>query len=425
LNYKKGDVLATVPTPAAKLANELNSSGRTGMANTLSTPNPNDSSGASENSSAHHSSSVNPPHGLKVAARPTRNPGDPPKSESVRHRLINYQPSGRSRLNRLMGIKIAATGSFVPERVVPNEELAALGCDSDWIVQRTGIKQRHHANPDVATSDLAIAAAQDCLARANLNASEVDLILVATITPDQLTPSTACLVQDKLGCVCPAMDVNAACAGFMYALITAAQFVKAGTARNALVIGAEVMSRTVNPADIKTYPLFGDGAGAVLVQPSDDPQQGFASYTLGAEGVGATALCIPGGGSREPLSAEGLNAGRQFLAMDGRTVFKWAVRVIEDSTIDVLGFAGWKPSDLQCVILHQANLRIIDSAVEDFEFERDRLLINVDRYGNTSAASIPLALDEAVKTGRVQRGDKLLLSGFGSGLAWGTAAVCW
>jgi len=185
------------------------------------------------------------------------------------------------------------------------------------------------------------------------------------------------------------------------------------------------MSRTVNPADVKTFPLFGDGAGAVLIQPGDHDEQGLTAYTLGAEGVGAPALCIPGGGSREPLSAESLTNGRQYLTMDGRTVFKWAVRVIEDSTIDVLGFAGWKPKELQCVILHQANLRIIDSAVEDFEFERDRLLINVDRYGNTSAASIPLALDEAVKEGRIRRGDKLLLSGFGSGLAWGTAAVCW
>jgi 3-oxoacyl-[acyl-carrier-protein] synthase-3 len=251
------------------------------------------------------------------------------------------------------------------------------------------------------------------------------LIVVATITPDQLTPSTACLVQNRLGCICPAMDVNAACAGFMYALITAAQYVKCGTARNALVIGAEVMSRTVNPSDIKTMPLFGDGAGAVLLQPSPDQEQGLAAYTLGAEGVGATSLFIPAGGSREPLSAEGLNQGRQFLTMDGRTVFKWAVRVVEDSTIDVLGFAGWKAKDLQCIILHQANLRIIDSAVDDFEFDRQRLFVNVDRYGNTSAASIPLALDEAVKEGRIHRGDKILLSGFGAGLAWGTAAIVW
>lgn len=377
------------------------------------------------NSTTPVTSVVNAPHGLKVAAKPTRNPGDPPKSESVRQRLQNYKPSGRSRLNRLTGIKIAATGSYVPERIVPNEELAALGCDSDWIVQRTGIKQRRYAESHVATSDLAVAAAHDCLAQAGITTQDVDLIIVATITPDQLTPSTACIVQNRLGCVCPAMDVNAACAGFMYALVTAAQFVKCGTARNALVIGAEVMSRTVNPADIKTFPLFGDGAGAVLIQPGDHEEQGLTAYTLGAEGVGASALCIPGGGSREPLSAESLMNGRQYLTMDGRTVFKWAVRVIEDSTIDVLGFAGWKPKELQCVILHQANLRIIDSAVEDFEFERDRLLINVDRYGNTSAASIPLALDEAVKEGRIRRGDKLLLSGFGSGLAWGTAAVCW
>ena len=427
--------MATVPTSAASMLNEKNSSGRTGMANPLSPESLSDASTNSSGSVSQGASAVNAPHGLKVdnlkvdglkvASKPTRNPGDPPKSESVRQRLKNYQPSGRSRLNRLTGIKIAATGSFVPERIVPNEELADLGCDSEWILQRTGIKQRRYAAPDVATSDLAVAAAQDCLNRAGVSADQVDLIVVATITPDQLTPSTACLVQHRLGCVCPAMDVNAACAGFMYALVTAAQFVKCGTARNALVIGAEVMSRTVNPTDIKTYPLFGDGAGAVLLQPADNPEQGLTAYTLGAEGVGAPALCIPGGGSREPLSAESLETGRQFLTMDGRTVFKWAVRVIEDSTIDVLGFAGWKPSDLECVILHQANLRIIDSAVEDFEFQRDRLLINVDRYGNTSAASIPLALDEAVKEGRIQRGSKVLLSGFGSGLAWGTAAVYW
>ena len=371
------------------------------------------------------SASTATPAVLKVAASPSKSPHDPPRSVSVRQRLQHFQPSGRSRLSTLTGIKIAATGSFVPERIVPNEELASLGCDSDWIVQRTGIRERRYAAPDVATSDLAVAAAEDCLRAAGVSVAEVDLIVVATITPDQLTPSTACLVQNRLGCTCPAMDVNAACAGFMYAMVTAAQFVKCGTARNALVIGAEVMSRTVNPADIKTYPLFGDGAGAILIQPSEDQEQGFASYTLGAEGVGATALCIPGGGSREPLSAAGLDAGRQFLTMDGRTVFKWAVRVVEDSTIDVLGHCGWKPSDLSCVILHQANLRIIDSAVEDFEFQRDRLLINLDRYGNTSAASIPLALDEAVKAGRIERGNKLLLCGFGSGLAWGTAAVKW
>lgn len=395
------------------------------MSNSLSTTSKNESTGITPGNIAQPPSALNPPHGLKVSEKPKGGPDSPAKSDSVRQRLKNYQPSGRSRLNKLTGIQIAATGSYVPERIVPNEELAKLGCDSDWIVQRTGIKQRRYAAPDVASSDLAVAAAQDCLTRSGVNASDIDLIVVATITPDQLTPSTACLVQNRLGCICPAMDVNAACAGFMYALITAAQYVKCGTARNALVIGAEVMSRTVNPSDIKTMPLFGDGAGAVLLQPSPDQEQGLAAYTLGAEGVGATSLFIPAGGSREPLSAEGLNQGRQFLTMDGRTVFKWAVRVVEDSTIDVLGFAGWKAKDLQCIILHQANLRIIDSAVDDFEFDRQRLFVNVDRYGNTSAASIPLALDEAVKEGRIHRGDKILLSGFGAGLAWGTAAIVW
>ncbi len=360
-----------------------------------------------------------------AAATNKSNGVEPNRSESVRQRLENYRPSGRSRLASLTGVKIVATGSCIPDRVVPNEELNSLGCDSEWIVQRTGIRERRYANPEQATSDLAVRAAEDCLANAGLTAADVDLILVATITPDQLTPSTACLVQNRLGCVAPAMDINAACAGFMYAMVTACQFIKAGTARNALVIGAEVMSRTVNPADKKTLPLFGDGAGAVLIQPSDDETQGLISYTLGAEGNGASSLCIPGGGSREPLTAEALESGRQYLSMDGRSVFKWAVRVVVDSTIDVLGHAGWNPQDLQCIILHQANLRIIDSAVEDFDFQRDRLWINLDRFGNTSAASIPLALDEAVKSGKIQPGSKVLLSGFGSGLAWGTAAIRW
>jgi 3-oxoacyl-[acyl-carrier-protein] synthase-3 len=347
------------------------------------------------------------------------------RGESVLQRLANYQPSGRSRLGRLTGVRIAATGSFLPQRIVPNEELADLGCDSQWIIQRTGIAQRRYADPDQATSDLAVEAARRCLENANVSANDVDLIIVATMTPDQQTPSTACIVQNKLGCIAPAVDMNAACAGFMYGLVTASQYIKSGCARNALVIGAEVMSRTVNPKDIKTYPLFGDGAGAVLIQPSDDDEQGLVSYTLGSEGAGGSSLCIHAGGSREPLNSENLAAGRQFMVMDGRAVFKWAVRVVVDSTIDVLGAAGWYPQELDGIFLHQANLRIIDSAVEDFGVERDRLWINLDRFGNTSAASIPLALDEANQQGKIKPGNKLLLSGFGSGLVWGTAAFRW
>ncbi len=331
--------------------------------------------------------------------------------------------SGRSRMGSLTGIQIVSTGSYVPEQVVDNKDLAALGCDSDWIVQRTGILQRRRASVDEAASDLALRAAKQCLQRAGVSAAEVDLIIVATITPDHPTPSTACHLQRQLGCVAPAMDINAACAGFMYALVTASQFIHSGTAKCALVIGAEVMSRTINPADVKTYPLFGDGAGAVLLRPSEDKGQGLLSFTLGAEGCGGQSLCIPGGGSRLPITAQALDEGQQYLRMEGRTVFKWAVRIVADSARDCLAHANLNFSDLDCLILHQANIRIIDTAVADFGVDRAKIFVNLDRYGNTSAASIPLAFDEAVTTGKIQRGNKVLLCGFGSGLAWGTAVL--
>lgn len=337
----------------------------------------------------------------------------------VRQRAL----SGRSPMGRLTGIEIAATGSYLPEEIVENSDLAQLGCDSDWIVQRTGILQRRRAAPSEAASDLALRAAQQCLERAGASAADIDLIIVATMTPDHPTPSTACHLQRQLGCVAPAMDINAACAGFMYAMVTAAQFVHSGTSKCALVIGSEVMSRTINPADVKTYPLFGDGAGAVLLRPTADLSKGLLSYTLGAEGCGGQSLCIPGGGSRQPLTAERLLAGEQYLRMEGRAVFKWAVRIVADSTRDCLAHAELDPADLDCLILHQANIRIIDSAVADFAVERDKVFVNLDRYGNTSAASIPIALDEALTSGRCQAGSRVLMSGFGSGLAWGTAIV--
>lgn len=331
--------------------------------------------------------------------------------------------SGRSRLGKLTGVEIAASGSYVPETVVANEDLASLGCDSDWIVQRTGILERRRAAPSQATSDLALLAAQQCLARAGVRASEVDLIVVATITPDHASPSTACHLQRQLGSIAPAMDVNAACAGFMYALVTAGQFVKSGAARCALVVGAEVMSRTIDPADVKTYPLFGDGAGAVLLTPTSDESKGLLSYTLGSEGCGGQLLCIPSGGSRQPLTPEALAAGQHFLRMEGRSVFKWAVRVVADSTRDCLIHAGLGIDEIDLMILHQANIRIIDSAVSDFSIDRDKVFVNLERYGNTSAASIPLALDEAVASGQLQPGERAVLCGFGSGLAWGTAIL--
>jgi 3-oxoacyl-[acyl-carrier-protein] synthase-3 len=250
------------------------------------------------------------------------------------------------------------------------------------------------------------------------------LILVATMTPDSPMPTTACLLQQRLGCIAPAIEMNAACAGFMYALVTGMQYVRTGCSRCVLVVGADLMSRAVNPADVRTYPLFGDGAGAVLVAPGDEGQ-GLLSFTLGAEGDSDGLLCQPGGGSREPLTQDALAAGRQFIHMEGRSVFKWAVRVLIDSTRDVLGHAGLSHEDLDLAILHQANARIIESAIEELGMDRSKVLINLNRYGNTSAGSIPLVLDEARRDGCIGQGDRVLLNGFGGGFSWGAAVMRW
>lgn len=333
--------------------------------------------------------------------------------------------SGRSRLGKALGVQVLATGSYVPDQIVTNEDLAALGCDSEWIVRRTGILQRRKAADHQATSDLAYEASQRCLEAAGVSPDQIDLILVATITPDHPTPSTACHLQRRLGAVAPAMDVNAACGGFMYGLVTASQFVNAGSANCALVVGADLMSRTIDPSDNKTYPLFGDAAGAALIVPDHSSQNpsGLLSFTLGSEGCGGEMLCIPAGGSRQALDPQAWQAGGQYLRMDGRGVFKWAVRTVADSAMDLLEATHLSPSDLDLIILHQANLRIIDSAVDDLGVERSRVFVNLERYGNTSAASIPLALDEANREGRIHRGDLVLLCGFGAGLAWGTALL--
>ncbi len=347
------------------------------------------------------------------------------------------QPETRGRMGSLPGVRILGCGSYVPDHVVSNEDLAALGCDSEWIVRRTGILERRHATADQATSDLCYEAAVRCLADASVSVDQVDLILVATITPDHFTPSTACHLQKRLGAFAPAMDLGAACAGFVYALATGAQFVAAGNAKRVLIVGADLMSRTIDPNDKKTYPLFGDGAGAVLIGPDDsrcpdeggvdqtdaDGPSGILSYQLGSEGCGGEMLCIPAGGTRLPLTEEARREGLQYMKMDGRNVFKWAVRVFDESAKDVLAAAQVNAEELALVIMHQANQRIIDSAVSDLGVPKDRVFVNLDRYGNTSGASIPLAMDEALRAGRIKRGDYVLLCGFGSGLAWGTALL--
>lgn len=326
-------------------------------------------------------------------------------------------------MGQLLGFELAGFGSYLPDRVIANEQLAELGCDSDWILRRSGIKERRRASSEQSASDLAVEAAKRCLEQSATPIGDVDLIVVATMTPDHLAPSTACLVQDKLGCTAPAMDVSAACAGFMYALVTAGQFVRSGAACCALVIGTEVMSRITNPRDVKTFPLFGDGAGAVLLRPCLDVGKGMISYTLGSEGSGWGMLHVPSGGSRQALTAERLQAGEQFLCMEGPSVFKWAVRAVSDSIRDCLDHASMGADDVDLFVLHQANIRIIEAAVDDLNIDRRKVCVNLDRYGNTSAASIPIVLDEARHSGLLPSGGKILLCGFGAGLTWGTCVV--
>lgn len=328
-------------------------------------------------------------------------------------------------LRRLTGVQVVATGAYVPEAIVTNDELGEqLGVDPKWIVQRTGIRERRRASPDLATSDLAVRAAQRAMQRAGVMAADIDLVLVGTFTPDMPFPATACLVQDRLGIRAPAVDLQAACAGFMYALITGAQFVATGCSKLALIIGADCNSRILNPQDHRTYPLFGDGAGAVLLS-AGSAEQGLVSYTLGSDGSGGPLLCRPMSGSRMPIDAAKLDEGLQYLRMDGQAVFKWAVQVVLESAADVLAAADLKASDIDLAVLHQANIRIIYAATDLLGIDRSRVMINLDHFGNTSAASIPLALDEAFDQGRIQRGNRLLLSGFGGGLTWGTAVWKW
>lgn len=332
--------------------------------------------------------------------------------------------SRRSPIRRLTGVRLVATGSYVPERVVTNAELARQGYDEAWIFQRTGIRERRYADPDMVTSDMAVAAARRCIEAAGIDPADIDLVLVATFTADMPVPASACRVQDLLNLNTAAMDVHSACAGFMYALITAAQYVATGCSRLALVIGADCNSRVANPGDPKSFPLFGDGAGAVLLA-KGSPDQGLLAYTLGADGAGYDLLCRPMGGSKMPPCAEGLARGDQYLYMNGKPVFRWAVRLVADTVVDVLHRAELALDDVDLFIPHQANRRIIESAADYLGIPMDKIAINLDRYGNTSAGSIPLALDEAHKGGQIGPGSRLVLCGFGAGLAWGTAVWQW
>jgi 3-oxoacyl-[acyl-carrier-protein] synthase-3 len=331
----------------------------------------------------------------------------------------------RPRCRRLTGVRVVATGSYVPDVVVDNEQLFhRFGFDSDWIVKRTGILERRHALPHQATSDLCHEAALRCIDSARIDARDIDLVVLGTFTPDMSFPSTACLVQDRLRITAAAIEVQAACAGFMYALITGAAYVASGASDLALIIGGDCNSRILNPDDIKTYPLFGDGAGAVLLA-RGRPDQGLLSFSLGSDGGGGDLLSRPACGSRLPPTGELIDKGLHFMHMDGRAVFRWAVAILCDTIQDVLKASNLDPQAIDLYIPHQANIRIINAAIDVLHIPRNRVYNNLDRYGNTSAGSVPLALDEAVAEGRVRPGSLLVLSGFGAGLAWGTTVMRW
>jgi 3-oxoacyl-[acyl-carrier-protein] synthase-3 len=339
--------------------------------------------------------------------------------------MSNGLPHVEARTRSLTGVQILGTGSYVPENVVSNQDLREThGFDPEWIVNRTGILERRFALPHQATSDLGAVAAVRCLEAARCDPSEVDLLVVATFTPDMCFPSTANLVQDMLKLNCPAFDVQAACAGFAFALATAAQFVAAGTSTRALVLGADCNSRIINPGDLKSFPLFGDGAGAVLLGPGSD-RQGMVAYQLGSDGSGGDLLSRPACGSRIPPTPDALEQGLHYLTMDGRAVFKWAVRILADSTLDVLAQAGCTIHDVRWFVPHQANVRIIHAASDVLGFHRDAVFKNLEKYGNTSAGSIPIALDELMRDGQIEPGDLVLTSGFGAGLNWGTVLWRW
>ena len=324
-------------------------------------------------------------------------------------------------------VRISGWGKYLPERVMPNSELAEIVDTSDeWIRARTGIAERRIAAPDETTCSLAVNAARDALEVAGVAAQDLDLVLVATCTPDYSNmPATASLVQHALGAPhAAAVDMNAVCSGFIYALATGSQFIATGAYRNVLVIGAEVFTRILDWQDRSTCVLFGDGAGAVLLQPTDEPG-GLLSFVLGSDGAGACSLYVPAGGSREPASAETVAARAHYVKMMGRDVYRFATRVLPESVVQALTAANLTTEDVDVLIPHQANTRIIDHAVRRLNVDEGTVFSNVERYGNTSAASIPVALCEAIESGMVRSGATVVLSGFGAGLSWGTVVWKW
>jgi len=323
------------------------------------------------------------------------------------------------------GARISALGVHVPERVLTNEEISQfLDTSDEWILTRTGIRERRIARVDEAASDLGEVAARRCLQSVDFDPLDLDLVVVATISPDHIMPATASIVADKIGATkAGAFDVQAGCTGFVYGLAIATAFVSASIYQSVLVVGAEVLSKMVDWEDRSTCVLFGDGAGAVLVQPTDNGS--IFSFDLGNDGSGASHLNVPAGGSRQPASHDTVRRHEHAMHMTGSEVFKFATRTVVGSCEKVLGDADLTVEDVDLFVPHQANIRIIETAARRLGFTDAQVFANLDRYGNTSCASIPICLHEASQNGRLKRGDMLLMAGFGAGLTWGSCLTKW
>ena len=329
-------------------------------------------------------------------------------------------------MNKLKRAGITGTGSCLPDRIMTNHEMESIvDTNDEWIRSRTGICERRVSDENTATSDLATTASLRALENANLKPEEVDLIILATVTPDMAFPSTACIVQKNIGAFnAAAFDLEAACSGFIYGLAIAENFIKTGYYKHVLVIGAETLTKIVDYADRNTCVIFGDGAGAAIV--SEVPEEyGILSTYIGADGRGGHLLAVPAGGSRIPTTVESIKSGQHYIKMDGKEVFKFAVKIMGDASEKALEQCGLSKEDVDYFIPHQANIRIIDAAVKRLKISSDKVYINVDKYGNMSAASVAIALDEASRKGFLKDGDIAVLVGFGGGLTWGSAVLKW
>jgi len=321
---------------------------------------------------------------------------------------------------------ITGWGMSVPETILTNDDLARIiDTNDEWIRDHTGIRERHIAGENQFPSTLAVEASIKALQVANLKPTDIDLIICATSSPEYIFPATACLIQDELGATkAGAFDLLAACTGFIYATNMAAQAIRSGSIKNALVIGAETLSRFVDWKDRNTCILFGDGAGAFVLQASDQPG-GVLSAVMHSDGSGGDALSLPGGGSHVPATETSIHEGKHYIHMDGKKVFRFATRVMGQAAKEALELAGLTTDDVQWIIPHQANYRIIETAAKYLKMPLDKFIINVDRYGNTSTASIPIATVEAIEKGLLKNGDKIVLVGFGAGLTWGALTAQW